>query len=238
MQASGTILIRASVDGGHAVFAVKDSGIGLTSEALPKLFNLFSRVHEDEGHLPSGLGIGLALVRQLVELHGGAVSATSPGPNRGSEFTVRLPLSATLGEAPPAQAQMQALRVLVADDNADALESLALLLEVCGHEVRKASDGQETLQAVTAWRPDVALLDIGMPLLDGYEVARRIRGEPWGAQLFLVAVSGWGQSEDRQRATDAGFDLHFRKPIGLPTLEGILEKAQRLNAETVVKSDT
>ncbi len=245
MQASGTILLRASVDGDHAVFAVKDSGIGLTSEALPKLFNLFSRVHEDEGQLPSGLGIGLALVRQLVELHGGTVSATSPGPNRGSEFTVRLPLSANvvpveehLDIVRPMPAQTRALRVLVADDNADALESLALLLEVCGHEVRKASDGQETLQAVTAWRPDVALLDIGMPILDGYEVARRIRGEPWGPQLFLVAVSGWGQSEDRQRATDAGFDLHFRKPIGLPTLEGILEKAQRLSAETIVKSDT
>lgn len=242
MQASGTILVRASVDNEHAVFAVKDSGIGLTSEALPKLFNLFSRVHEDEGHLPSGLGIGLALVRQLVELHGGTVSATSPGPNRGSEFTVRLPLSASVAaiaaidDEQPVAAQTQALRVLVADDNADALESLALLLEVCGHEVRKASDGQETLQAVTAWRPDVALLDIGMPLLDGYEVARRIRGEPWGTQLFLVAVSGWGQSEDRQRATDAGFNLHFRKPIGLPILEGILEKAQRLNVETVVKS--
>jgi signal transduction histidine kinase len=244
MQASGTILLRASVEGEHAVFAVKDSGIGLTSEALPKLFNLFSRVHEDEGHLPSGLGIGLALVRQLVELHGGTVNATSPGPNRGSEFTVRLPLSSSvvpvvaIDEMAPVSGKSQTLRVLVADDNADALESLALLLEVCGHEVRKASDGQETLQAVTAWRPDVALLDIGMPILDGYEVARRIRSEPWGTQLFLVAVSGWGQSEDRQRATDAGFDLHFRKPIGLPVLEGILEKAQRLAAETVVKSDT
>ena len=244
MQASGTILLRASVDEAHAVFAVKDSGIGLTSEALPKLFNLFSRVHEDEGHLPSGLGIGLALVRQLVELHGGTVSATSPGPNCGSEFTVRLPLSSTAApvvardELTLASGKPQSLRVLVADDNADALESLALLLEVCGHEVRKASDGQETLQAVTAWRPDVALLDIGMPLLDGYEVARRIRGEPWGARLFLVAVSGWGQSEDRQRATEAGFDLHFRKPIGLPILEGILEKAQRLSAETIVKSDS
>jgi len=244
MQASGTILLRAHVDQTHAVFSVKDSGIGLTAEALPKLFNLFSRVHEDEGLLPSGLGIGLALVRQLVELHGGTVNATSPGPNRGSEFTVRLPLSSTamplaaLDAHAAISGKPQSLRILVADDNADALESLALLLEVCGHEVRKASDGQETLQAVTAWRPDIALLDIGMPLLDGYEVARRIRSEPWGAQLFLVAVSGWGQSEDRQRATDAGFDLHFRKPIGLPALEGILEKAQRLNAETVVKSDT
>ena len=240
MQTSGTIQLRAHVEGSHAVFSVKDSGIGLTSEALPKLFNLFSRVHEDSGHLPSGLGIGLALVRQLVELHGGTVSATSPGPNRGSEFTVRLPLTSGVAlpapvepEAVVAPLPAQSLRVLVADDNVDALESLALLLEVCGHQVRKASDGAETLQAVSAWRPDVALLDIGMPILDGYEVARRIRSEPWGAQLFLVAVSGWGQSEDLQRASNAGFDLHFRKPIGLPALEGILEKAQRLNAETV-----
>ncbi|HEY0684952.1 MAG TPA: response regulator [Steroidobacter sp.] len=242
MQTSGTILLRAHVEGSHAVFSVKDSGIGLTSEALPKLFNLFSRVHEDSGQLPSGLGIGLALVRQLVELHGGTVTATSPGPNRGSEFTVRLPLAsgvapvAIVQEPPIAAAPAQALRVLVADDNADALESLALLLELCGHEVRKASDGSETLQAVSAWRPDVALLDIGMPILDGYEVARRIRSEPWGAQLFLVAVSGWGQSEDLQRANKAGFDLHFRKPIGLPVLEDILEKAQRLNAETIARS--
>lgn len=189
------------------------------------------------------MGIGLALVRQLVELHGGIVSASGPGPNCGSEFTVRLPLSSTTApvETPDiagASGRPQSLRVLVADDNADTLEGLALLLEAFGHEVRKASDGQETLQAVTAWRPDVALLDIGMPILDGYEVARRIRSEPWGAQLFLVAVSGWGQSEDRQRATDAGFDLHFRKPIGLSTLEGILEKAQRPNAEAVVKSDS
>jgi signal transduction histidine kinase len=242
MQTSGTIQLRASVEQTHAVFTVKDSGIGLTSEALPKLFNLFSRVHEDSGLLPSGLGIGLALVRQLVELHGGTVSATSPGPNLGSEFTVRLPLSTGISVAAEIEvaseaeaAASQVLRVLVADDNNDALESMALLLQVCGHEVRKASDGAETLRAISAWRPDLALLDIGMPILDGYEVARRIRSEPWGAQLFLVAVSGWGQSEDRQRATEAGFDLHFRKPIGLPILEGILEKAQRLNAETIVK---
>jgi signal transduction histidine kinase len=244
MQTSGTIQLRAHVEDSHVVFAVKDSGIGLPSEALPKLFNLFSRVHQDSGHVPSGLGIGLALVRQLVELHGGTVSATSDGLNCGSEFTVRLPLvsdaDAVVLVPPPEPAAIsngQTLRVLVADDNQDALESLALLLEMSGHEVRKASDGAETLQTVAVWRPDVALLDIGMPILDGYEVARRLRSEPWGAQLFLVAVSGWGQSEDRQRASEAGFDLHFRKPIGLPVLESILEKALRANAEAVVKSN-
>lgn len=237
MQASGTIVLRATIDQAHAVFSVKDSGIGLTSEALPKLFNLFSRVHDGMESAPSGLGIGLALVRQLVELHGGTVSATSPGPNRGSEFIVRLPLN---GSAPapvpadaktsPAGATPHILRVLVADDNQDALESLALLLQICGHEVRKAADGAETLQALAAWRPDVVLLDIGMPVLDGYEVAQRIRKETWGAQLFLVAVSGWGQSEDRKRAAEAGFDLHFRKPIGLPALESIIERVAQMHA--------
>ena len=239
MQTSGTIELRATLEDGHVVFAVKDSGIGLTSEALPKLFNLFSRVHNHSDNSPSGLGIGLALVRQLVELHGGRVTATSAGLNRGSEFTVRLPLNesvvVSIEEPAPAEITISAeapqpLRVLVADDNHDAAESLALLLTVCGHEARKASDGAEALQAAAAWRPDLVLLDIGMPMLDGYEVARGIRSEPWGAQMFLVAVSGWGQSEDRKRATDAGFDLHFRKPIGLPILESILEQAARPDA--------
>lgn len=243
MQTSGTIQLRVSVEDAHAVFSVKDSGIGLTSEALPKLFNLFSRVHDHADYAPSGLGIGLALVRQLVDLHGGVVSATSPGPNCGSEFIVRLPLNTSLAAPVPREATprppapvAQALRVLVADDNQDALESLALLLEVCGHEARKAADGGESLQLAAAWRPDVVLLDIGMPVLDGYEVARRIRSEPWGKGVFLVAVSGWGQSEDRKRATDAGFDLHFRKPIGLPILESILQRAVQLNAQSIVKS--
>jgi CheY-like chemotaxis protein/two-component sensor histidine kinase len=230
MQTSGTIHLRAGLEEAHVVFSVKDTGIGLTSEALPKLFNLFSRVHGVSDKAPSGLGIGLALVRQLVELHGGTVSATSAGINRGSEFTVRLPLSSSVAPVESehemiAAAPPRNLRVLVADDNQDALESLALLLQVCGYEARKAADGAETLQAVSAWRPDVVLLDIGMPILDGYEVARRIRSEPWGASMFLVAISGWGQTEDRRRATEAGFDLHFRKPIGLPVLEGILQKA-------------
>jgi signal transduction histidine kinase/CheY-like chemotaxis protein len=242
MQASGKILLRATVEDGHAVFSVKDSGIGLTSESLPKLFNLFSRVHGTSDKAPSGLGIGLALVRQLVELHGGTVNATSAGLNRGSEFTVKLPLSSSTDvasnsdELAPMMLPPPHLRVLVADDNNDALESLVLLLQVCGYECRKASDGAETLQAATAWRPDVLLLDIGMPILDGYEVARRIRAEPWGAPMFLVAISGWGQSEDRKRATDAGFNLHYRKPIGLQTLESILQKAARLNPETPLKS--
>jgi len=237
MQASGTIVLRAAVEDAHVVFAVKDSGIGITSEALPKLFNLFARVHNDSENPPSGLGIGLALVRQLVELHGGSVRASSAGPNCGSEFTVRLPLNQSLvlpasteQQVSSTAAAQQSLRVLVADDNNDALESLALLLEVCGHEARRASDGAEALHAAAEWRPDVVLLDIGMPVLDGYEVARRIRSERWGEQMFLVAISGWGQSEDRKRATEAGFDLHFRKPIGLPVLEGVLAQAVQVDS--------
>ncbi len=132
------------------------------------------------------------------------------------------------------------IRIVLAEDQAMVRGALATMLglEADVEVVAEVGRGDEIVPAAMETRPDVALLDIGMPLLDGYEVARRIRSEPWGPQLFLVAVSGWGQSEDRQRATDAGFDLHFRKPIGLPILEGILEKAQRLNAETVVKSDT
>ena len=244
MTASGVIELRAGVDTGHAVFSVKDSGVGLTADELPKLFNLFSRVHDDPGNAPSGLGIGLALVRQLVELHGGTVCANSAGRNHGSEFTVRLPLhglsgtTETTGEHASRSATIatQGLRVLVADDNNDALESLALLLEVTGHTACKAVDGAETLQLAASWQPDVALLDIGMPNLDGYEVARRIRSESWGRRMFLVAVSGWGQSEDRRRATEAGFDLHFRKPIGLPILEDILRRAAQLQAQRAVKS--
>lgn len=233
MQSGGTIHLRVATEESSVVFAVRDSGIGLTAEALPKLFNLFSRVHAEPDTLPSGLGIGLALVRQLVELHGGTVSATSAGLHQGSEFTVRLPVAASsvvvspAGELPAVAVAAEArrpCRVLVADDNRDALDSLALLLEVCGHEVSRSSDGAQALEMASTWRPRVMLLDIGMPVMDGYEVARRIRSEPWGADIFLVAVSGWGQSEDRKRAADAGFDMHFRKPIGLPALESILSQ--------------
>jgi CheY-like chemotaxis protein len=168
-----------------------------------------------------------------VELHGGAVSVTSDGVNRGSEFTIRLPLAtpgsvrydASEGSAGQ-ESQIMPRRVLVADDNLDALNSLAMLIELAGHEVRKAADGREALALAEQWQPDLALLDIGMPMLDGYEVVRRIRAESWGARMQLVAVSGWGQAEDRRRAMEAGFDMHFVKPIGFDTLTDLLSQEQ------------
>jgi signal transduction histidine kinase/ActR/RegA family two-component response regulator len=231
MDTPGTIRLRATVEDAMVVICVGDSGIGLAPEALPKLFNLFSRVHTEVESAPGGLGIGLALVRQLVELHGGSVTASSPGLHRGSEFTVRLPLGASVPrpttepqEVESSTSEPTSRRILIVDDNRDALDSLSLLLEMCGHEVRACASGLEALECAAAWHPSVALMDIGMPGLDGYEVARRMRQQPWGASLFLVAVSGWGQSEDLQRATAAGFNLHFRKPIGLDEIEGLLEK--------------
>jgi signal transduction histidine kinase len=233
MAPGGRIQLTALADASAVAIRVKDQGIGIDAESLPKLFSLFSRIRDTEDATRSGLGIGLALARQLVELHGGAVSVTSDGVNRGSEFTIRLPLAtpgsvrydASEGSAGQ-ESQIMPRRVLVADDNLDALNSLAMLIELAGHEVRKAADGREALALAEQWRPDLALLDIGMPMLDGYEVVRRIRAESWGASMQLVAVSGWGQAEDRRRAMEAGFDMHFVKPIGFDTLTDLLSQEQ------------
>jgi signal transduction histidine kinase len=233
MAPGGRIQLTALADESAVAIRVKDQGIGIDAESLPKLFSLFSRIRDTEDATRSGLGIGLALARQLVELHGGAVSVTSDGVNRGSEFTIRLPLAtpgsvrydASEGSAGQ-ESQIMPRRVLVADDNLDALNSLAMLIELAGHEVRKAADGREALALAEQWRPDLALLDIGMPMLDGYEVVRRIRAESWGASMQLVAVSGWGQAEDRRRAMEAGFDMHFVKPIGFDTLTDLLSQEQ------------
>ncbi len=200
--------------------SVRDSGIGIRPEVLPRIFDLFTQLDQRTEHSPSGLGIGLALVRRLVEMHGGAVEAYSDGPGHGSEFVIRLPLSIERGEPDAAAVERSSVamavrtrRILLADDNADALESLATLLELNGHEVYRASDGEVALQAAERYRPEIALLDIGMPRLDGYELARRIRCSEWGRAITLVALTGWGQESDRQRAHAAGFDAHLTKPV-------------------------
>ena len=237
MNPGGSIRLSAVVHDSMLEFRVKDDGVGMAPESLPKLFNLFSRIDGRTDWSPSGLGIGLALVRQLIELHGGTVSAASAGLNRGSEFTVRLPFkenavakaTGTGFESQQADGQSPR-RVLLADDNTDALDSLAMLFELAGHEVRKAADGAEALKAAAAWRPELAVLDIGMPGLTGYDVARRIRAENWGVGMMLIAVSGWGQAEDRQRAEASGFDLHFAKPIGFDVIMDVLAKLPRAAA--------
>jgi signal transduction histidine kinase len=226
----GKIELRVWSDEKCVEFSVKDNGRGIPSASIGKLFTIFSRLPESQERQHDGLGIGLALVKKLVDLHGGEVSVQSAGVNFGSEFVVRLALAAahelpqmSRGRDMPEESMAHAnLKVLVADDNNDALESLAILLEIAGHQVIKASTGQQALELAEQWAPDVALLDIGMPTLNGYEVARQIRASEWGATLTLVAVSGWGQLEDKRRSLEAGFDHHLVKPVDFEAVEKIL----------------
>jgi PAS domain S-box-containing protein len=207
--------------------SVRDTGIGIAAEHLPGLFRMFSQVSPAIERSQGGLGIGLALVRGLVELHGGSVSATSEGPGRGSEFVIRLPTMIAREQAARApdagRAPLPASRrVLVVDDNTDAAESMSMMLELFGHQVAVAHDGREAAQAAETFRPELVLLDIGLPLMNGYEVARHIRGQPWGKGMLLAALTGWGQEEDKRQAAEAGFDVHLTKPVAPATIEKLL----------------
>jgi CheY-like chemotaxis protein len=195
---------------------------------------MFSQVAPALERSQGGLGIGLALVRGLAELHGGSVEAKSAGPGRGSEFKVRLPVVAAPAERrqqPSADGEKSCAgprcRILVADDLRDSADSLALVLRLAGHEVQTAHDGLEAVQAAAAFRPDVALLDIGMPKMNGYDAARHIRQQPWGKCTVLIALTGWGQPEDRRRTAEAGFDHHLVKPVEPKALENLLDGLKR-----------
>jgi CheY-like chemotaxis protein len=209
---------------------VSDNGIGLRPEEQEWVFEMFAQVPDSAEHALGGLGIGLALARRLVELHGGRLEAHSDGPGLGSTFTVTLPAAepaaASAIPAPPAPAVSTApaarKRILIADDNRDAADSLSLLLEMHGHEVEVAYDGEDALVRYAAFRPDVALLDVGMPGRSGIEVASHIRREAEDARIMLVAVTGWGQPHDRCRTVEAGFDHHLTKPIELARLTQLL----------------
>jgi len=211
---------------------VRDNGIGIPAELLPRIFDLFTQVDRTSNYSPSGLGIGLALVRRIVEMHGGRIMAHSAGAGGGSEFVIHLPLLSDAGARPEDHAEVPgsrgapavSRRILLADDNADALESLATVLRLRGHEVYSAPNGAIALETAARHMPEVALLDIGMPLLDGYEVARRIRAQEWGKAVTLVALTGWGQESDRRRSQDAGFDTHLVKPLDLEKLNALLAR--------------
>jgi PAS domain S-box-containing protein len=224
----GRIWLSARRDGDAASISVRDNGAGIPPENLPRIFELFMQVARSSERAQGGLGIGLTLVKNLVELHGGSVEARSEGPGKGSEFVVRLPAVAETRRRDVAPAELQPAaalapdRILVVDDNRDAAESLGMLLELLGAEVQVAHSGPEALRLLNTYQPAVVLMDIGMPGMDGYEVARRIRQRDDLGQVALVALSGWGQEEDRRRSRRAGFDHHLVKPVDPRALEALL----------------
>ncbi len=203
-------------------------GIGIAKDQLRHVFEMFSQETPALERAQGGLGIGLSLVRGLVELHGGSVEARSEGPGEGSEFIIRLPVACESMQPTPtglggdAPAVKTSLRILVVDDNRDGARSLSMMLKLMGNETRIAYDGAEAVAVAREFRPDVILLDIGLPKMSGYDVCRHIRQEPWGKRVVVIAQTGWGQAEDRQKAETAGFDHHFVKPLDMAALTKLL----------------
>ncbi len=221
------IWLTLEQEGEEALIRVRDNGIGIAAGQLARIFDMFLQIDTSLERSVSGLGIGLTLVKTLVEMHGGSVEALSAGAGQGSEFVVRLPLAAQTHAPPPEpnavkQVVTTGRRILVVDDNRDSALSLSMLLQLIGHKTHKAYDGLEAVEAAATFRPDVILLDIGLPKLNGYEVCRRVRGEPWGKEIVIIALSGWGRGEDRDLSRDAGFDAHLVKPVDFAALTKLL----------------
>lgn len=233
-ERGGQIGLAAVIEGGAVVIRIRDSGIGIDPETLPRLFEMFMQVAPGASRSQGGLGIGLTLVKNLVAMHGGTIEAHSAGLGQGSEFVVRLPaILAEPPEATPSEREAGATerrRILVVDDNADAAQSLAMLLKLRGHEVQVALGGAEALTFARLALPELVFLDIGMPGMDGYEVARQLRAE-FNSSLTIIALTGWGADQDRQRSRAAGFDRHLTKPVDLAALEAALEAPPNTNVE-------
>jgi signal transduction histidine kinase len=226
----GEIRVRLTAADGRATVEVSDSGHGIDPEMLPHVFEMFTQFQPQRDRALGGLGIGLSLARRLLELHGGSISARSEGVDRGSTFTAVVPLAveeaATDKPAPPKQDVVSSCRVLVADDNPDAVEMMRVMLEFKGHDIRIANDGAQAVAVAETFRPSIAFLDIGMPRMDGYEAARRIR-QSLGPNVMLVALTGWGQDEDKRLSHDAGFDLHITKPPEPELIEELIIECHR-----------
>lgn len=232
-EARGRVWLTAERQGSDAIVTVRDNGIGIAPEAVARIFDMFIRVDESVQRAHDGLGIGLSLARRVVELHGGTIEASSAGLGMGSEFRVHLPLtierSRTLGPTLAGESDeaiaVRPRRILIVDDNPDSAESLAELLALSGHETHVAHDGAAAVEAARALRPEVVVLDIGLPKMNGYEAAREIRRQPHGSEVMLVALTGWGQDEDRRKSRDAGFDHHLVKPIDYRVFARLLREA-------------
>jgi PAS domain S-box-containing protein len=227
-EPGGRIDVAIRKEDAHAVVSVRDTGIGIPIESVDTVFDMFSQVEAHRLHAGGGLGIGLALVRSLVEMHSGSVAVQSEGPGTGSTFTVRLPLLRSLV---PVQStardnseplDQQARRILIADDNVDAAASLALLLEMQGHETRTANNGRQAVELAETFQPDIIFMDLGMPQIDGIEATRQIRAESWGKAMVIVALTGWGQESNRRQTREVGMDLHLVKPINLEGIAAVL----------------
>lgn len=226
----GRIRMALEPRGAEVAVTVEDNGLGIPSHMLLRVFDMFTQVDRSLEKSQGGLGIGLSIVKRLVEMHGGAVEALSGGHGLGSRLIVRLPVASPAVQEEPREAQDEVpgpfaarRRILVADDNADSASSLAMVLEILGNEVCTAFDGVEAVEAAETFRPDVILLDIGMPRMNGYDACRSIREQPWGKDVLLIALTGWGQEEDVRRSQEAGFDHHLVKPVEPSRLEKLLE---------------
>jgi CheY-like chemotaxis protein/anti-sigma regulatory factor (Ser/Thr protein kinase) len=232
---TGHIWLTVAQEGAEALISVRDTGIGISAEMLPRIFDMFMQADRSIDRSLGGLGVGLTVARRLVELHGGSINAASDGVGKGSTFTVRIPLSAAQPEAAEnlatrgteAPAGTSRLRVLVADDNRDAAESLAALLRMVGHEVRVAYDGVEAVGVASEYRPDAVVLDIGMPKMNGFDVAKKLRAEAMGNEITIIAVSGWGQDADKHRSRESGIDHHLVKPLEPSSLLRLLASNPR-----------
>ena len=234
-EPGGRIALLAERDGDQVLIRVKDTGIGIPQQMLTRIFDMFTQIGQPLDRSQGGLGIGLTLVKRLTEIHGGSVEARSPGPGKGSEFILRLPMADHVESPEPLQAASEerastpSSRILVVDDSVDAAESLAMLLRFAGHQVETAHDGLAAVEAASRFQPDIVLLDIGLPKMNGYDAGRRIR-EAQGDGVILIALTGWGQDQDRLRSKEAGFDHHMTKPISFDALQDLLARTAALRA--------
>ncbi len=233
----GQITITATLDESKVDISVEDTGVGISKKHLPRIFELFAQV-KNESSAYAGLGIGLSLVKSLAEMHGGSISANSQGKNKGSTFTIRLPvcesaepLRASTSDA-ACRLTTSSRRVMVVDDNVGAARTLSIVVQMLGNQVCTAYNGQDALDKAQEFQPEIVIMDIGMPVMDGYAAARAMREKPGGKSIFLVALTGWGQEDDKQRTKDAGFDRHLTKPVEPSVIRKMLSELSTSNAAT------